>query len=103
MSVTLLVALGVVVVSALVAAPMLFGRRPEPATVPVVSSTHRPPNRADSQHMPHAMAYDGEDVLPPWWQRLRSAFGLLFVTIAIAAMVAFVVGAVVLATGVALQ
>jgi hypothetical protein len=49
------------------------------------------------------MAYDGEDILQPWWQRLRSALGLLLVTIAIAAAVAFAVGAIVLAVGVSLQ
>jgi hypothetical protein len=103
MSVTLLVALGVLVVSALVTAPMLFGRRPEPATVPVPSRGRTASTRVDSQPMPHAMAYDGEDILQPWWQRLRSVLGLLLVTIAIAAAVAFAVGAVVLAVGVSLQ
>jgi hypothetical protein len=49
------------------------------------------------------MAYDGEDIGLPWWHRLRSGAGLLLVTIAIAAVVAFAVGAIVLAVGVALQ
>lgn len=53
--------------------------------------------------MPHAMAYDGEDILLPWWQRLRSGVGLFLVALGIAAGVAFVVGVVVLLTGVALQ
>jgi hypothetical protein len=82
---------------------MLFGRGPEPATVPVPSGGRAAPTRADSQPMPHAMAYDGEDILLPWWQRLRSALGLVLVTIAIAAVVAFAVGAVVLLVGVSLQ
>src|SRR6478736_3222601 len=55
MSVTLLVALGVVVLSALVTAPMLFGRRPEPATVPVRSNDRGAARGAGSQQMPHAM------------------------------------------------
>jgi hypothetical protein len=103
MSVTLFVALGVVVLSAVVTAPMLFGRRPEPATVPVPSGRRTTPSRVDSQPMPHAMAYDGEGIVQPWWQRLRSGLGLLLVTIAIAAVVAFAVGVIVLAVGVSLQ
>jgi hypothetical protein len=96
MSITLLVGLAVVAVSALIFYPLMFGRRPEPATVRV-SNSRATPQRSQVAFDEH------DDIRPRWWQRLRSAGSLLAVTLALAAALATVLGLVVLAMGIALQ
>ena len=84
------------IVSAAIFYPMMFGRRPEPATVRVSEA------RATRQRS--QVAFDEhDDIRPRWWQRLRSAGGLLAIVLAIAATLATVIGLVVLAMGLALQ
>ncbi|HKY13855.1 MAG TPA: hypothetical protein VJM33_02950 [Microthrixaceae bacterium] len=103
MSVTMLVGLGVVVVSAMIAFPMLFGKRPEPATVP--ADPRRAP-RARSQRNERRVRSDERfryDVNLRWWQRIRSGFGLVIVTAALGAAVAVVLGLAVLGLGLSLQ
>lgn len=96
-SVTFLVGLGVVVVSALVTYPMLFGRRPTPATVPVAN------RRMPSARPAAPVERVSHDVQVAWWQRLRSTLVLLVVVAAIAGAIAVVLGVIVLGIGVVLQ
>ncbi len=96
-SVTFLVGLCVVVVSALITYPLLFGRRPEPATVPV--GTRRMPSTRPAAPVERA----SHDVRIAWWQRVRSVVALLIVIAAVAAAIAVVLGAVVLGIGLLLN
>ena len=86
--------LAVVVISAAVTYPLLFGRRPEPATVPVVARRTAAPPRPSQR--------DRYDVNLGFWRRARSFVGLLVVVAAIAAAIAVVVGVAVLLLGVVL-
>jgi uncharacterized membrane protein HdeD (DUF308 family) len=99
MSVTWIVGLVVIVASALVAYPALFGRRPEPATVEVAA---RRGGRAPSQRTA-PRSVDPRDVHLPWWRRLRSAGALLVVTVALGATLAVALAALVLALGLGLS
>ena len=96
-SVTFLMGLGVVLVSAAITYPMLFGRRPEPATVPV--SGRRYPSARPAPPVERA----SHDVRIAWWQRLRSALALIVVVAAIAGAIAVVLGVIVLGIGLLLQ
>ena len=94
---TLLIGLGVVVLSAIVVVPMLFTVGREPAMVPT-----RPQriNRGDAQVGPRRGA--PARIRPSWAERTRGVVGLLFVTAGIGAALALVLGLIVLAGGLAL-
>jgi len=94
MSWSLVIGLVVVLVSAAAFWPLLFGDRPEPATIPVRAGRRAAPNRMqpreDTTHV-------------SLWVRLRGVLGLIGICAGIGAAIAVVLGALVFALGLSLQ
>jgi len=103
---TELIGLVVVVISAAVFWPLLFGNRAEPATQPVRTQRGSPnPTQArrspTTQPIPRRAEPTSLRVSP--WVRLRGLVGLLLVCAGLAALIAVAVGAVVFFLGLKLQ
>ncbi len=74
--------------------PLLFGDRPEPATVPL---------RAGRRQAPHRVQPQEDSTHVSLWVRLRGALGLVGLCAGIGAAIAVVLGAAVFVLGLALQ
>ena len=97
MSWSLVIGLVVVLISAGVLGPLLFGDRPEPATIPVRTGR----SRGQSPQAERARRPVSTHV--SIWVRLRGLIGLIGMCAGIGAAIAVVVGAAVFALGLALQ
>ncbi len=96
MSWSLVIGLVVVLISAGVLGPLLFGDRPEPATIPVRTGRSRGPSPQSRPRRPVSTHVS-------IWVRLRGLIGLVGICAGIGAAIAVVVGAAVFALGLALQ